>query len=593
MRRWPCLLPLSVLCLVGCRGGGSPPARPSPSAATPAPVASRPTRLIDVTKQAGIDFRHHTGAFGRKWFPETNGAGVAFFDYDNDGYPDLFLVNGRDWTPAELRAAGVPPRKEAAPTPSRLYHNRGDGTFEDVTAGSGLSIPMYGMGCAVGDYDNDGDPDLYVTGVGRGWLFRNEEKGRFVETAAPLGLESPGWGTSATWLDLDRDGRLDLFVCHYVAWRAKEDQPCRAPGNLPIYCGPNLYPTEPCRLYRQQKDGTFADVSRAAGIWGSAGHALRSKAMGVVATDFDQDGWTDLLVANDTEPNFLFRNKQDGSFAEEGMPYGIAIPNSGQARSGMGIDTGDWDDSGRESVLIGNFAEEMLGLYRLSGEGTFSDVANQVGVGAPSRSSTTFGCLFADLNNDGWLDIVAANGHIDDRMEKGNAVPLRQRPLFLMNQSGTGFQPHAYFEQPLIGRGLAAADIDRDGALDLLITTNGGTPVLLHNDGREGHSLRLVLEGARCNRSALGALVTATVGTRVLRRHVKGGCAYLSASELPLTLGLGTADAAKVSVQWPGGAREELGTLAAGQEYRIREGQGVTVTGALKAGGGQPGSPGK
>jgi len=590
MRRWPSLLSLPVLCLAGCGRGGalhSSPTTPPPPNAPTAREAPRPTRLVDVTRQAGIDFNHHTGAFGSKWFPETNGAGAAFFDYDGDGFSDLFLVNGRDWSPAERRAAGVPPGQETPATPSRLYHNRGDGTFEDATAGSGLAIPMYGMGCAVGDYDNDGDADLYVTGVGRGWLFRNDGKGRFAETARSLGLEGVGWGTSATWLDLDRDGRLDLFVCHYVAWKAKDDQPCRAPGNRPIYCGPNLYPPEPSRLYRQKKDGTFEDISRASGIWGPAAHPLRSKAMGVVTTDFDQDGWPDLLVANDTEPNFLFHNKHDGTFAEEGLPYGIAIPNSGQARSGMGIDTGDWDESGRESVLIGNFAEEMLGLYRLTGDGSFTDVADRVGVGAPSRSSTTFGCLFADLNNDGWLDIVAANGHIDERMEKGNAVPLRQRPLFLMNQSGTAFHSHPYFEQALVGRGLAAADIDRNGTVDLLITTNGGEPVLLRNEGREGQSMRLVLEGTRANRSALGAVVTASVGKRTIRRRIKGGCAYLSASELPLTLGLGAGESAIVTVQWPGGASEELGNLAAGKEHRIREGSGVVATTSLAASGTQ------
>jgi hypothetical protein len=239
-------------------------------------------------------------------------------------------------------------------------------------------------------------------------------------------------------------------------------------------------------------------------------------------------------------------------------------------------------------VLIGNFAEEMLGLYRLTSDGAFTDVADRVGVGAPSRSSTTFGCLFADLNNDGWLDIVAANGHIDERMEKGSSVPLRQRPLFLMNQSGSGFHSHPYFDQPLIGRGLAVADFDRNGTVDLLITSNGGAPVLLRNEGREGHSMRLVLEGTRSNRSALGAEVTATVGARMIRRHVQGGRAYLSASELPLTLGLGGAEAAKLSVHWPGGAREELGTLAAGQEYRIREGRGVVAATPLGTTAAQP-----
>lgn len=575
------MLTLPVLFLFGC--GYVQATRPAtdfspPPSKAAQPPASQPTRLVDVTQDAGITFRHHTGAFGRKWFPETNGSGAAFFDYDGDGFPDLFLINGRDWTPEERRNAGVAPGKEPIATPSRLYRNRRDGTFEDVTQGSGLDLPMYGMGCATGDYDNDGDLDLYVTGVGRGWLFRNERNGHFTEVAHRLGVAGSGWGTSATWLDLDRDGRLDLFVCHYVVWRAKEDRPCLAPGNRSVYCGPNLYPPEACRLYRQKPDGSFQDISRSAGIAGTSAHPLRSKAMGVVTCDFNQDGWPDLLVANDTEPNFLFHNQNDGTFVEEGLPNGIAIPNSGQVRSGMGIDTGDWDGSGRESVLIGNFAEEMLGLFRHSNDGGYTDVADRVGIGTPSRSSTTFGCLFADLNNDGWLDIVAANGHIDDRMEKGNAVPLRQRPLFLMNHGGVNFHAEPYFERPLIGRGLAAADIDRNGTVDLLITTNGGEPVLLRNEGREGRSLRLVLEGTQSNHSALGAEVTATVGKRKLHRRVKGGNSYLSASELPITLGMGTESTASVSVQWPTGRKQELGTLASGKEYRIQEGRGVVAT---------------
>ncbi len=583
MRRWMPLLPVALL--GGCRPAAAPSqarAAPPPTASPAPPRGSTPLRLVEITEAAGVRFQHHTGAFGRKWFPETNGSGAAIFDYDGDGFPDLFLVNGRDWSSAERRAAGAPLKPRSIPTPSRLFHNRGDGTFEDVTKGSGLDLPMYGMGCAVGDYDGDGDSDLYVTGVGRGWLFRNEAGGRFREVSASVGLREKGWGTSCAWFDADRDGRLDLFVCHYVDWRAAEDRPCSGADDRPIYCGPNLYPPEPCRLYLQKADGTFRDVSRAAGIWGARGRPLTSKAMGVTVTDTDRDGWPDLVVANDTEPNFLFRNRRNGTFAEEAAMRGIALPETGLARSGMGIDAADLEGTGGETILIGNFADEMLGLYRPEAGSLYQDVAGKVGVGAASRPFTTFGCLFSDLNNDGWLDIVAANGHIDDRMEKGNPVPLRQRPLFLLNERGNRFREARLYDSALVGRGLAAGDIDRDGDVDLLITANGGKPVLLRNDEGEGGSLRLVLEGTRGNRSAIGAEVVATLPGRVLRRRVRSGSSYLSASELPITLGVGKQTGAEVSVRWPNGTREALGTLSIGQEYRVREGSGVVGTMALR-----------
>lgn len=575
------------VCAAGC-GRPSPPASPlSPSPKPSPPVSAAPLgppslRLTDVTETAGVRFRHHNGAFGRKWFPEINGSGAAIFDYNGDGFPDLFLINSRDWTAVERKAAGAPPPGKSVATPSRLYRNRGDGTFEDVTRGSGLELPMYGMGCAVGDYDNDGDPDLYVTGVGRSWLFRNEG-GRFTEVAEAADVAGKGWATGCAWVDVNRDGRLDLFVCHYVDWKASEDVPCSGADDRPVYCGPNLYPPEPCHLFLQNPDGRFRDVSKAAGIWGTAGRPLTSKALGVVSGDFNGDQWPDLAVANDTEANFLFRNNRNGTFTEEALRRGAALAKDGSARSGMGIDSGDWDGSGREGLLVGNFVEEMLALLRPTGP-LFNDVADATGVGAASRPFTTFGCLFTDLNNDGWLDIVAANGHIDDKMERGSAVPLRQRPLFLINHGGKRFEEQVLEPRAIIGRGLAAGDIDRDGDADLLITANGGAPLLLRNEQRGQRSLRLVLEGVKSNRSAIGAEVVAKVGQRVIRRRVKSGSSFLSASELPLTVGLGSAAAAQVTVLWPSGARQSLGALTAGSEYTVVEGAGVRGTVRLREG---------
>lgn len=577
MVRRLCVLTLAGAVLSGCRPAPKTSGvAPTPPTRTTLVAQTRPLKFTEITQAAGIRFTHQNGAFGRKWFPETNGSGAAIFDYDGDGWPDLFLVNSREWTASERHAAHtIPPAKPPKPSPSRLYRNRGDGTFEDVTNRAGLDLPMYGMGCAVADYDNDGDLDLYITGVGPGWLFRNEGNGQFTEVAKQAGVAGSGWSTSSAWVDIDRDGLLDLFVCHYVDWQANEDRPCSGANERPVYCGPNLYPPEPCRLYRQVTKGVFKDISQAAGIWSSGKRRFTSKALGVAICDIDRDGWPDLVIANDTEANFLFRNRRNRTFAEEGAQLGVALPEDGLAKSGMGIDTGDWDGSGREGVLVGNFAYEGLSLFRATADGALENAAPKTGVAHASEPFTTFGCLLSDLNNDGWLDIVAANGHIDERMENGNAIPLRQSPLFLLSQAGKSFRQEPLYPEKLIGRGLAAGDLDRDGDVDLILTNNGGSPVLLRNDGREGGSLRLTLEGTRSNRNGLGALITAKVAERKLIRRARSGSSYLSASELPITLGLGQAASAQLTVTWPNGRVEQLGTLEAGQEYHLREGSGV------------------
>jgi len=534
---------------------------------------SREPTFTDVTAASGIRFRHTTGAFGEKWFPETNGSGAAFFDYDADGDADLYLVNGRHWRHAERRAGKVPGKPPAGAVTGRLYRNRGDGTFEDVTRGSGLDVEFYGMGAAAGDYDNDGRVDLYVTGIGRNYLFHNKGGGRFREVAKGVGVSDRGWSSSAAWVDTDRDGDLDLFVCHYVRWSPAGDIPCESNGRH-VYCGPNLFAAEACRLFRNNGNGTFTDVTETAGIRrGRDGKALPSKALGVAVCDANGDGWPDLAVANDTERNFLFLNRGDGTFREEGLAAGVALPEEGEARSGMGIDAGDWDGSGREGLIIGNFPEEMMGLYRNEGDGTFRDVAEKVGVGKASYPFTTFGCLWVDLDNDGWLDIAAANGHIDASPDRRVAYQHAQRPLFLRNEEGQRFLPLNAFSRAVVGRGLAAADVDRDGDLDLLLTVNGGAPLLLRNNGgSRGKSLRVTLEGTASNRSAIGAEVTAWIGGRAIRRRVRSGSSYLSQSELPLTLGLGASPTVdRLEITWPGGATQTLTNLSAGQALTIRE----------------------
>jgi hypothetical protein len=566
--------------LGGCRTppgalpGAAHPLPASPrSAATPS--AASPFRFVDVAASAGVRFHHTTGAFGQKWFPETNGSGAAFFDFDADGHPDLFLVNSRPWSDAERRAAHLPAAGRHPRVTGHLFRNRGDGTFTDVTAGSGLDVEMYGLGAAAGDYDNDGREDLYVTGIGRNYLFHNEGSGHFREVAGPAGVQGRGWSASAAWVDVDRDGSLDLFVCHYVRWSPAEEVPC-SEGGRQVYCGPNLYRSEACHLFQNSGHGTFTDVSAKAGIQRARdGKPLRSKAMGVAVCDVNRDGWPDLAVANDTEPNFLFINTGHVTFLEKGTEAGIAYPESGEARSGMGIDAGDWQDTGQEGLLIGNFPEEMLGLYRSAGDALFTDVAETVGIGRPSLPYTTFGCLLVDLDNDGWLDIATANGHTDEKHEKGSPVTYAQRPLFFRNEGGTSFRPVAAFPRAVVGRGLAAADIDGDGDLDLVLTTNEGAPLLLRNEsGSERHNLRVTLEGVKSNRSGIGAEVTAWVGGRAVRRRVRSGSSYLSQSELPVTIGLGEAARVdRLEVSWPSGTRDVLQNVPAGQALTIREGQ--------------------
>jgi hypothetical protein len=434
---------------------------------------------------------------------------------------------------------------------------------------------MYGMGAAAGDYDNDGRVDLYVTGIGGNALFHNEGGGHFREVAGPAGVRDRGWSSSAAWVDTDRDGHLDLFVCHYVRWSPESDLPCEEKG-VPVYCAPNLYAAEACRLFHNRGDGTFTDVSARAGIQqGRDGKALASKALGVAVCDYDRDGWPDLAVANDTQANFLFRNNHDGTFTEKGVEVGVAYSANGETRSGMGIDAGDWEGQGREGLLIGNFPGEMLGLYRNASDGLLTDVAETVGAGRASAPYTTFGCLLVDLDNDGWLDIATANGHIDVDHEGAPPVPYAQRPLFLRSEAGNSFRPFAPMPRTAVGRGLAAADIDGDGDVDLLLTTNGGAPLLLRNEGGEQRrSLRVTLAGSRSNRGGIGAEVKAWLGSRVLQRRVRSGSSYLSQSELPLTIGLGSADRVdRLEVLWPSGTKDVVEDLPAGQAITIREGE--------------------
>jgi enediyne biosynthesis protein E4 len=529
-------------------------------------------RLTDVTSAAGIQFRHNSGAYGGKLLPETLGSGCAFLDYDADGWQDVLLVNGMDW-----------PQHKRQRTTLRLYRNNRDGTFTDVTHRAGLDVEMYGMGVAVGDYNNDGFPDILVTCVGQNRLFRNTGKGTFADVTHASGLDNRlGFSTSALWFDYDRDGLLDLFVCNYVKWSAEHDVFCSLDGKHKSYCTPEAYRGETCWLFHNRGDGTFEDVTAKSGIFDTS-----SKSLGVAMLDFDRDGWPDLLVANDTQPNKLYRNQRNGTFKDVAVEAGIAFSAEGKARAGMGVDAADFDHSGFPGVAITNFDNEMIGLYRPAANGTYNDVAVQAGVGLASQNTLGFGCAFLDANLDGALDLVVANGHIDDTVRniRGN-VGYAQPPQIFLNNGQGKFQDVAAatgeaFILPKVGRGLCYADFDRDGDLDILMTTNNGPAYLYRNDQQAGNrSIRFHLTGTKSNRDAIGAMVRLEHGGSTQERLVKGGSSYLSQSELPVTFGLGERDKIdRVIIEWPSGKTEEHNDLAAGQTYNCVEGKAITPQG--------------
>ena len=529
-----------------------------------------PFRLTDVTSSAGIRFRHSSGAFGGKFLPETLGSGCAFLDYDGDGWQDILLINGMDW-----------PGHHSQKRTLALYRNNRDGTFTDVTHSAGLDgAEIYGMGVAVGDYNNDGFPDILVTCVGQNRLFRNTGKGTFVDVTRSSGLGGrTGFSTSALWFDYDRDGHLDLFVCNYVKWSPEHDVFCSLDGKQKSYCTPEAYRGETCWLFHNRGDGTFEDVTATSGIFDSS-----SKSLGVALLDYDQDGWPDLIVANDTQPNKLYRNNRNGTFKEVGVEAGIAFSTDGKARAGMGVDVADFSNSGSAGIAITNFDNEMLGLFRASGKGAYEDVAIQAGVGAPTKPMLGFGCVFADFDLDGALDLALANGHIDDTVRniRGN-VGYAQPPQMFLNLGKGTFHDMTLdmgpdFSKPKVGRGLAYGDFDRDGDLDLLLTTNNGPAYLFRNDQRSGNrSIRLRLVGTKSNRDAIGATVRIESGGVSQTRMVKSGSSYLSQSELPLTFGLGNRDLAdRVVIQWPSGRTEEFRELKAGRAYQCVESKGIT-----------------
>ena len=524
----------------------------------------------DITIQAGIHFTHNNGAFGKKWLPETMGPGCAFIDYDNDGYPDIFFVNGEDW----------PGHTHGGATTPKLYHNNRNGTFTDVTAKAGLAIPMFALGVAVGDYDNDGFDDLFITALGQSHLFRNNGNGTFTEVTKAAGMWWPNeFSTSAAWVDYDRDGKLDLVVANYVRWTEQTDLYCTVDGAHKSYCTPESYKGASVRLWHNLGGGKFEDATQKAGLGDPT-----SKSLGIAILDYNVDGWPDILIANDTQPNKLYLNKKDGTFEERGVPSGIAFSEDGVARAGMGVDAADYDRSGHPSVIISNFANQMVSLYHNEGNGLFVDEAPQSEVGRATLVTLGFGCFFFDYDNDGWLDIFVADGHIEDAIERVQKRVSYAEPAHLFRNLGGGkfqevtTQMGESFAAPRVARGAAYADVDNDGFLDILVTTNAGPAFLFHNEGGTNHSLRLKLVGTKSNRDGIGAVVrvTSNNGKDEQSKMLRSGSSYLSQSELVLTFGLATQSKADaVEVQWPSGQIDKLSNVSGGQTITVQEAKGI------------------
>ena len=539
-----------------------------------APPEASSIQFRDVTQRAGIHFVHNNGAFGKKYLPETMGPGVAFIDYDNDGWPDIFLVNGMDW-PGHVRKHSTP----------KLYHNNQDGTFTDVTRKAGFDIALYGMGVAVGDYDNDGYDDLFVTAYGQNHLFHNDGNGTFTDLTQKAGLQGPKeFSTSAAWVDYDKDGHLDLVVGNYVQWTPETDLYCTLDGKSKSYCTPESYKGISVRLWHNRGNGTFEDVTQKSGL----GDAT-SKTLGVAVLDYDNDGWPDLLFSNDTQPNKLYRNNGNGTFTEKAVVAGVAFSEDGVARAGMGVDAADYDHSGFASVLITNFSNQMISLYHNEGKGLFVDEAPRSEIGHASLLTLGFGCFFFDYDLDGWPDVFIANGHVDDDIQKVQPNVTYAMPPHLFHNVGKGkFEEvtksmGAAFASPRVGRGAAYADINNDGRLDLLLSTNSGPVYLFRNEASgaaaANHSLRLKLIGTKTNRDGIGAVVKLTAGGDTQTKMLHSGSSYLSASELVLTFGLGPRDKAdSIEIHWPSGQIDRLSSVPGGATLTVTESKGITAT---------------
>lgn len=530
------------------------------------PAAASPVVFTDVTKQAGINWVHDNALSPDRYLPETVGAGCVFFDYDNDGWMDIYLVNSGAsdfFTPGK-------------PLKNALYHNNHDGTFTDVADKAGVAGGTFGMGAAAGDYDGDGRVDLYVTSYGRNILYHNNGNGTFTDVTEKAGVAAPGWSTCAVWFDYDKDGKLDLFVSSFVDYN-KETSCGNNRLGLKFYCIPRIFKPRPSHLFRNNGNGTFTDISEKSGIRRSPG-----KSFGVVATDVNNDGWTDLFVANDTMPNFLFINKANGTFEEVGLQSGVAFSDNGSPRSGMGVDATDFDGDGWQDLFVANIDQELFSLYRNQKDLTFTDEPGEIG--PATRLLSGWGLKFFDYNNDGYPDLFLANGHPDDMVEKMTTRVKYKEPILMFENLGTKFtdvsaRSGSVFSNSFPARGLTVGDYDNDGDLDVLISNNGQAPILLRNDGGNRKNwVGLQLVATKSNPGAVGAVISWQVGTRKFSRLKTTGGSYLASHDPREILGAGLGGKIEsVEIRWPTGKSDKLTNVPMNSYVTVVEGEGLKI----------------
>ena len=533
--------------------------------------AAKQITYVDVTHPSGITFQHDNAASPEKYLIETMGAGCGWIDYNQDGLFDFYLVNG---APTNIYK---PPRSLR----SALYHNNGDGTFTDVTTLAGVGAEgLFGMGVAVGDYDNDGFPDLYVLGYNHCILYHNNGDGTFTDVTPHAGVANQGkWGSSAAWFDYDNDGRLDLVIANYVDWSPENNVWCgeHKEGERG-YCHPDVYHGQTPTLYHNNGDGTFKDVSKSSGVGRNPGNGL-----GVVTFDYDNDGWQDIFIANDSMANFLFHNNRDGTFREVGYLAGVAVSSDGRAEAGMGTDAADTTGSGWQDLIVTHLDFEQARLYRNLHDGSFEDATFQARLGYATFHLSGFGARFMDYDNDGARDLFIANGHILDNIQRIHADVRYAEPKLMFRNTGRGIFENVSdklgrdFQSPHVSRGAAVADFDNDGNLDILVNNNGQAPQLLrHNGGNNNHWLEIFLIGTKSNRDGVGARLKVVAGDLILYDQRKGGMSYQSAQDPRLHFGLGkrqTIDA--IEIQWPSGMVTKLGHLPSNQVITVKEGVGL------------------
>jgi enediyne biosynthesis protein E4 len=543
----------------------------APSFAWGKSESTNPVTFVDVARSAGIVFHHDNAASSQKYLIETMGSGCGWIDYDQNGLLDLYLVNGastRVYTPKQ-------------PLRSALYRNNGDGTFTDITKAAGVGAEgLFGMGIAVGDYDNDGFPDLLVLGYGRCILYHNNGDGTFADVTARAGVENAGrWASSAAWFDFDNDGRLDLVIANYVDWSPERNFYCGDEGpGMRSYCHPDDFHGQPPTLYHNNGDGTFTDVSKLSGVGLKGGNGL-----GVVTFDYDNDGWQDIFIANDHMPNFLFHNNRDGTFREVGYAAGVAVSSDGQFEAGMGTDAADTSGDGRMDLIVTHLDMQLARLYRNLGDQTFDDATLRSKFGYATYHMSGFGVRFMDYDNDGVRDIFMANGHVLDNIERYHSETHYAEPKLMFRNNGHGVFENVSnrlgsdFQLPRVSRGAAVADFDNDGDLDILVSNNGQAPQLLRNDGGNlNHWLEIFLIGTKSNRDGVGARIKVIAGDLILYDQRKGGISYQSAQDPRLHFGLGPRtmiDA--IEILWPSGATTKLGSIKADQIIAIKESVGV------------------